>query len=197
MHSSSSPAPRLDQGLLSRDEASRGPVACAQRCQLRGCADHIRALPRAEQGGSNVSTIRPAACAANSNLRQMFHESRTSRQMVQELNPSSATGPSSVTLLACFADAQKACPDFSSGRGIIQLDTSKSNRDYVHGPKVRFPPSRRWSSRMTRYGASLQVLQFVSVPQSYGLRSFRYFPPKRRTTGFSKETACRVSRFCS
>jgi hypothetical protein len=53
----------------------------------------------------------------------------------------------------------------------------------------QIPPSPWWSSRMTRYGASLQVLQFVYVPQSYGLRSFRYFPPKKNTTHFSKETA--------
>jgi CheY-like chemotaxis protein len=33
---------------------------------------------------------------------------------------------------------------------------------------------------MTRYGAALQVLQFVSVPKSYGLLTPRRFPPKKK-----------------
>jgi hypothetical protein len=55
----------------------------------------------------------------------MFHELADLAQMAQELNPSSATGTPSVTLPACFADAQKAYPDFSSSRGIVQLETNK------------------------------------------------------------------------
>jgi hypothetical protein len=178
MHSSSSPAPRLDQGLLSREEASRGPVApCAQRCPLHGGADHNRALPCAEQDGPNVSTIRQAACAANDYPSQMFHE-------FADLAPNGTGAESFIGdrhTVRYFANVlcrhTKSVPQTSFQSGICA---------WTEG---QIPPSPWWSSRMTRYGASLQVLQFVYVPQSYGLRSFRYFPPKKNTTHFSKETA--------
>jgi hypothetical protein len=54
-------------------------------------------------------------------------------------------------------------------------------------PKARFPQSPWWSSRMTSYGASLQVLKFVSVPQPYGLRSSRYFPPMKKQLIFPRK----------
>jgi CheY-like chemotaxis protein len=40
---------------------------------------------------------------------------------------------------------------------------------------------------MTRYGAALQVLQFVSGPKSYGLRSLRWVLPKKRTADFQRK----------
>ena len=49
--------------------------------------------------------------------------SQTSRQVVQELNPSSATGTPSVTNVLCRRT--RSVPHFSSSRCFFQLETSK------------------------------------------------------------------------
>ena len=114
-----------------------------------------------EPGGKYLKRwrLRPAGRAANRNLRQMFHEFADLAQMLQELNPSSATGTPSVTLPACFADAQKACPEPLPVEASFSSTRVKSHRDGVHGPRVRFPPTHgvRENDTIWRFSSGITV----------------------------------------
>jgi hypothetical protein len=64
----------------------------------------------------------------------------------------------------------------------LQAGTQPAGRGLSYVAKGHGTPGKK----MTTYGASLQLLQYFSVPKSYGMKS-PLFPSKKRTTDFPRK----------